>query len=156
MNFWLAVLATSHRTTLPITPSFGAMIRTIVHYAARSKHQGCCRSTCAIRFNSATSAIYCLTTRCSASMETNHRNSTGSMPKTKSQRHHITASLLAWAHLHQAAMRAKTTVYALKQGLLDDYLCKQLRNPAFAILLRKSYTIKLLGDMYVSHLPENF
>jgi len=40
---------------------------------------------------------------------------------------------LAWAHLHQAAMLAKTTVYAPKQGLLDDYLCKQLRNPAYAI-----------------------
>jgi hypothetical protein len=43
------------------------------------------------------------------------------------------ASLLAWAHLHQAAMLTKTTVYALKQELLDDYLCKQLRKPAFAI-----------------------
>ncbi|MED5288793.1 MAG: hypothetical protein VX417_02300, partial [SAR324 cluster bacterium] len=53
--------------------------------------------------------------------------------KQRAQRNHIPASLLAWAHLHQAAMRAKTTVYALKQGLLDDYLCKQLRNPAFAI-----------------------
>jgi len=53
--------------------------------------------------------------------------------KQRAQRNHITASLLAWAHLHQAAMRAKTTVYALKQGLLDDYLCKQLRKPAFAI-----------------------
>ena len=53
--------------------------------------------------------------------------------KQRAQRNQITASLLAWAHLHQAAMRAKTTVYALKQGLLDDYLCKQLRNPAFAI-----------------------
>ena len=42
--------------------------------------------------------------------------------KQRAQRNHITASLLA-----------KTTVYALKQGLLDDYLCKQLRNPAFAI-----------------------
>ncbi|MEC7221265.1 MAG: transposase, partial [SAR324 cluster bacterium] len=52
--------------------------------------------------------------------------------KQRAQRNHIPASLLAWAYLHQAAMLAKTTVYALKQGLLDDYLCQQLRNPAFA------------------------
>ncbi|MEC7164499.1 MAG: hypothetical protein VXW41_01700 [SAR324 cluster bacterium] len=64
--------------------------------------------------------------------------------------------LLAWARLYKTALLVKTTVYALKQALLDAYLCKQLRYLAFAILLRKSYTIKLLGDMYVSHLPENF
>ena len=52
--------------------------------------------------------------------------------KQRAQRNHITASLLAWARLHQAAMLAKTTIYALKEGLLDDYLCKQFRNSAFA------------------------
>ena len=66
-------------------------------------------------------------------METNHRSSTLLMPKTKSptQSHHGLAAGLGPSS--QAAMLAKTTVYALKQGLLDDYLCKQLRNPAFAI-----------------------
>ena len=131
MNFSLVALATLHGPTLPITPGFGAIIRTIVHYAARSKHQGCCRSTCAIRFNSATSAIYCLTTRCSASMETKHRNSTVSMPKTKSQRHHIMASLLAWVQISQAVLLAKTTVQDLKQALLDDYLCKTAQESSF-------------------------
>ena len=52
--------------------------------------------------------------------------------KQRAQRNRITASLLAWARLHQAAMLAKTTIYALKEGLLDDYLCKQFRNSAFA------------------------
>ena len=52
--------------------------------------------------------------------------------KQRAQRNHITASLLAWGRLHQAAMLAKTTIYALKEGLLDDYLCKQFRNSAFA------------------------
>ena len=131
MNFWLAVLATSHRTTLPITPGFGAMIRTIVNYAARSKHQGCCRSTCAIRFNSATSAIYCLTTRCLASMETNRRNSTVSMPKTKSQRHHIMASLLTWTQISQAALLARQPSKTSNRLYWTTTSAKQLRNPAF-------------------------
>ncbi len=61
-EFSPAALATSHRPTLPITLSFGAMIRSIASYAARSGHPGRCGSTCAIRFNSATRAIYCLTT----------------------------------------------------------------------------------------------
>ena len=80
----------------------------------------------------------------------------GQCQKQRAQLNHITASLLAWARLHKTALLVKTTFYALKQALLDAYLCKQLRYLAFAILLRKSYTIKLLGDMYVSHLPENF
>ena len=67
VNFSPADLATSHRPTLPITLSFGAMIRSISSYAARSGHPGRCGITCAIRFNSATRAIYCLTTRCSTS-----------------------------------------------------------------------------------------
>ena len=64
VNFSPAALATSPRPTLLITLSFGAMIRSIVSYAARSGHPGRCGSTCAIRFNSATRAIYSLTTRC--------------------------------------------------------------------------------------------
>ena len=67
VNFSPAALATSHRPTLPITLSFGAMIRSIVSYAARSRPPGRCGSTCAIRFHSATRAIYSLTTRCSTS-----------------------------------------------------------------------------------------
>lgn len=63
-EFLAAALATLHRPTLPITLRFGAMIRSIVSYAARSGHQGRCGSTCTIRFNSATRAIYSLTTRC--------------------------------------------------------------------------------------------
>ena len=55
------------------------------------------------------------------------------MPKTKSptQSHHSLAAGLA--RLYQAALLVKTTVYALKQALLDAYLCKQLRYLAFAI-----------------------
>lgn len=67
VNFSPAALATSHRPTLPITLSFGAMIRSIVSYAARSGPPGRCGSTCAIRFHSATRGIYSLTTRCSTS-----------------------------------------------------------------------------------------
>ena len=47
----------------------------------------------------------------------------------------ITSQPRCWlgARLHKTALLVKTTVYALKQALLDAYLCKQLRYLAFAI-----------------------
>ncbi|MAA67718.1 MAG: hypothetical protein CL915_02885, partial [Deltaproteobacteria bacterium] len=63
MNFWPAALATSLRPTLPITPSFGAMIKSIVSFGARSGRRGLYGSTCLTRFSSAAKAIYFLTTQ---------------------------------------------------------------------------------------------
>ncbi|MBT6725433.1 MAG: hypothetical protein HOA75_01545 [Deltaproteobacteria bacterium] len=67
MSFWPAALATSLRPTVPITLSFGATIRSIVSYGARSGRRGLCGSTCSTRFSSAAKAIYFLTTQFSTS-----------------------------------------------------------------------------------------
>ena len=45
------------------------------------------------------------------------------------QRHHIALALRTWACLKRAAYQVKTTVYRLKQGLLDDYLRRELAQP---------------------------
>lgn len=45
----------------------------------------------------------------------------------RAQRNHIGCSLLIWARLHHLAMQAGCTMYALKAGLLHDYMCQQLR-----------------------------
>ncbi|MAA68861.1 MAG: hypothetical protein CL915_08905 [Deltaproteobacteria bacterium] len=67
MNFWPAVLETSLRPTVPITLSFGATLRSLVSYGARSGRRGLCGSTCLTRFSSAAKAIYFLTTQFSTS-----------------------------------------------------------------------------------------
>lgn len=48
----------------------------------------------------------------------------------RAQRNHIGCALLVWQRLKTLAKQAFTTVYALKQGLLDDYMRHQLRSPS--------------------------
>ena len=46
------------------------------------------------------------------------------------QRNHIACAILVWVRLKQIAQESATTIYQLKQGLLDDYIRSQLRSPA--------------------------
>jgi Transposase DDE domain len=48
----------------------------------------------------------------------------------RSQRNHIGCAVLVWLCLKRYAKHMFTTVYQLKQGLLDDYLRQQLQNPS--------------------------
>jgi hypothetical protein len=50
--------------------------------------------------------------------------------KARIQRNHIACAILVWVRLKQLAHDAASTVYQLKQGLLDDYMRSQLRSPA--------------------------
>lgn len=51
------------------------------------------------------------------------------------QRNHIACAMLVWIRLKQVAHETASTVYCLKRGLLDDYLCSQLRSPAIPMQL---------------------
>jgi len=46
------------------------------------------------------------------------------------QRNHIGCSILVWVRLKSVAHQAASTIYHLKQSLLDDYMRSQLRSPA--------------------------
>ena len=46
------------------------------------------------------------------------------------QRNHIACAILVWVRLKQVAQETASTIYQLKQGLLDDYIRSQLRSPA--------------------------
>ena len=46
------------------------------------------------------------------------------------QRNHIGCAILVWIRLKQVAQETASTIYQLKQGLLDDYMRSQLRSPA--------------------------
>jgi len=50
--------------------------------------------------------------------------------KARIQRNHIACSFLVWVRLKALAKDAGQTVYKLKHGLLDNYLCQQLKNPS--------------------------
>lgn len=47
----------------------------------------------------------------------------------RSQRNHIALALRTWTSLKRIAYQTSTTVYQLKQGLLDDYLRRELAQP---------------------------
>lgn len=49
------------------------------------------------------------------------------------QRNHIACAILVWVRLKQLAHETASTLYHLKQGLLDDYICSQLRSPALTM-----------------------
>ncbi len=51
------------------------------------------------------------------------------------QRNHIACAILVWVRLKQVAQEAATTIYQLKEGLLDDYMRSQLRSPAIRMQL---------------------
>ena len=50
----------------------------------------------------------------------------------RSQRNHICSAILVWVRLKEAAYATQKTVYALKEGLLHDYLVKELLTPKIA------------------------
>jgi hypothetical protein len=51
------------------------------------------------------------------------------------QRNHMACALLVWGQLKQWARSTGRTVYSLKQGLLDNYLCQQIKNPSLRMKL---------------------
>ena len=51
------------------------------------------------------------------------------------QRNHIACALLVWVRLNDLAAQTGRTLYQLKHGLLDDYLCHQLKNPSIKMSL---------------------
>lgn len=53
--------------------------------------------------------------------------------KARIQRNHIGCALLVWLRLKQLAYNTCQTVYALKHGLLSQYLIQQLKRPAIAM-----------------------
>ena len=55
--------------------------------------------------------------------------------KARIQRNPIGCALLVWGRLKQLATQTGTTIYQLKQGLLDDYLCQQLKAPSLEMAL---------------------
>jgi hypothetical protein len=50
-------------------------------------------------------------------------------------RNHIGCAILVWVRLKQVAHETKQTIYQVKHGLLDDYLCQQLRSPSIRMTL---------------------
>jgi hypothetical protein len=50
-------------------------------------------------------------------------------------RNHIACAMLVWVRLKHLASLAQQTVYQLKRGLLDDYLCQQLKRPSLSMYL---------------------
>lgn len=55
--------------------------------------------------------------------------------KARIQRNHIACAILVWVRLTDIARKTGRTVYRVKQSLLDDYLCQQLKNPALTMQL---------------------
>jgi Transposase DDE domain len=48
----------------------------------------------------------------------------------RAQRNHVGCALLVWTFLKRTARLCFSTVYALKQGLLDEYMRKELKSPS--------------------------
>ena len=55
--------------------------------------------------------------------------------KARIQRNHIACALLVWTRLKYLAYQTGDTIYALKRGLLHDYLVQQLKRPAIKMVL---------------------
>lgn len=51
------------------------------------------------------------------------------------QRNHIGCALLVWVRLKSIAYQTGQTIYALKHGLLSQYLIEQLKRPALPMIL---------------------
>jgi hypothetical protein len=54
--------------------------------------------------------------------------------KARIQRNHIGCTFLVWVRLKHLAAQTGRTAYQLKQGLLDDYLIQQLKNPSLKMV----------------------
>lgn len=52
----------------------------------------------------------------------------------RAQRNHIACAMLVWVRLNQIAQQTQKNVYQIKQGLLDRYMCEQLRQPSISML----------------------
>jgi hypothetical protein len=50
-------------------------------------------------------------------------------------RNHIGCAILVWIRLNQVAQETQKTIYQVKHGLLDDYLCQQLKSPSIQMCL---------------------
>ena len=50
--------------------------------------------------------------------------------KARIQRNHIACAILVWIRLTYLARQTQQTTYRIKHGLLDNYLCQQLKNPS--------------------------
>lgn len=50
--------------------------------------------------------------------------------KARIQRNHIGCAFLVWVRLNEIAQQTGQTIYQLKHGLLDNYLCQQLKDPS--------------------------
>jgi hypothetical protein len=50
--------------------------------------------------------------------------------KARIQRNHIACAMLVWLRLTDLARQTQQTIYGIKHGLLDNYLCQQLKNPS--------------------------
>ena len=55
--------------------------------------------------------------------------------KARIHRNHIGCALLVWVNLKRIAAKTGQTLYQLKHGLLDDYLCQQLKSPSLIMTL---------------------
>lgn len=55
--------------------------------------------------------------------------------KARIQRNHIACAMLVWVRLADVARQSKRTLYQVKQGLLDDFLSHQLKNPSIKMRL---------------------
>lgn len=55
--------------------------------------------------------------------------------KARIQRNHIGCAFLVWVRLKALAVQTGRTVYQLKQGLWDEYLIQQLKNPTLKMAL---------------------
>ena len=61
--------------------------------------------------------------------------------KARIQRNHIACAVLVWIRLTELARKSMTTIYAIKRGLLAQYLKLELRSPSvrFSCLESKSH-----------------
>jgi macrodomain Ter protein organizer (MatP/YcbG family) len=55
--------------------------------------------------------------------------------KARIQRNHIGCAFLVWVRLNALAKQVGQTLYQLKHGLLDDYLCQQRKRPSLKMTL---------------------
>ncbi|MEO1211848.1 MAG: transposase [Cyanobacteria bacterium J06638_20] len=53
--------------------------------------------------------------------------------KARIQRNHIGCAFLVWVRLNELAQQMGQTIYQLKHGLLDHYLCQQLKQPSLSM-----------------------
>ena len=51
----------------------------------------------------------------------------------RAQRNHIACAMLVWVRLNQRAQELQTSIYQVKQGLLSEYMKKQLPNPDISL-----------------------